>query len=73
MPACAARARGDFAAAPLLPAYCRRRGGTQGFLPRATELLKLGGTFFLGFAPFILAVSLGFGAVRCRRRRQGPA
>jgi len=35
----------------------------QGFLPRATELLKLGGTFFLGFLPFILAVSLAFGAI----------
>lgn len=35
----------------------------QGFFPRAWELAKLGGTFFLGFLPFILAVSLGFGAV----------
>lgn len=35
----------------------------QGFIPRAVELLKLGGVFFLGFAPFILAVSLAFGGI----------
>ena len=29
----------------------------QGFIPRATELVKLGGTFFLAFLPFILVVS----------------
>lgn len=37
--------------------------GLEGFLPRAWELLKLGGSFFLAFAPFILAVSLAFSAI----------
>ncbi|KAL4458760.1 hypothetical protein ABPG75_013625 [Micractinium tetrahymenae] len=37
--------------------------GLEGFLPRAWELLKLGGSFFLAFSPFILAVSLTFGAI----------
>ncbi|KAL4435868.1 hypothetical protein ABPG77_000630 [Micractinium sp. CCAP 211/92] len=37
--------------------------GLEGFLPRAWELLKLGGSFFLAFAPFILAVSLAFAAI----------
>ena len=35
----------------------------QGFLPRATELLKLGLSFFLAFGPFILVVSLAFGGI----------
>lgn len=35
----------------------------QGFLPRAWELLKLGGSFFLAFAPFIIAVALAFSAI----------
>jgi hypothetical protein len=29
-------------------------------IPRATELLKLGGSVFLAFAPFIVAISLAF-------------
>lgn len=35
----------------------------QGLIPRATELLKLGVTFFLAFLPFIAVVSLAFGAI----------
>lgn len=37
--------------------------GLEGFLPRASELLKLGLTFFLAFLPFIAVVSLGFFAI----------
>lgn len=37
--------------------------GLEGFLPRAWELLKLGGSFFLAFAPFIIAVALAFSAI----------
>lgn len=36
---------------------------TQGLIPRATELLKLGGSVFLAFAPFILAISILFGGI----------
>jgi hypothetical protein len=32
-------------------------------IPRATELLKLGGSVFLAFAPFILAISLLFSGI----------
>jgi hypothetical protein len=35
----------------------------QGLIPRATELLKLGGSVFLAFAPFILAISVLFGGI----------
>ena len=37
--------------------------GLEGFLPRATELLKLGLSFFLAFGPFIVAVALAFAAI----------
>jgi hypothetical protein len=42
--------------------------GLEGLLPRASMLVRVGGTFFLGFLPFILVVSLLFSAlywVRC--------
>jgi hypothetical protein len=29
----------------------------QGLVPRASELLKLGGSFFLGFGPLILGIT----------------
>lgn len=35
----------------------------QGLFPRAGELLKLGGSVFLAFVPFILAISLLFGGI----------
>ena len=35
----------------------------QGFIPRASELLKLGLTFFLAFVPFILVISLAFSGI----------
>jgi hypothetical protein len=34
--------------------------GLEGLIPRATELIKLGGSVFLAFAPFIVAISLTF-------------
>lgn len=37
--------------------------GLEGFLPRASELLKLGLSFFLAFGPFIVAVALAFTAI----------
>ncbi|KAF8065708.1 hypothetical protein HT031_002768 [Scenedesmus sp. PABB004] len=37
--------------------------GLEGLIPRAAELLKLGGSVFLAFAPFIVAISLLFGAI----------
>jgi len=37
--------------------------GLEGLIPRATELLKLGGSVFLAFVPFILAISLLFGGI----------
>lgn len=37
--------------------------GLEGLLPRAGELLKLGGSIFLAFVPFIAAISLLFGGV----------
>eukprot|EP00775_Hariotina_reticulata_P001327 gene1327-1671_t len=37
--------------------------GLEGLIPRASELLKLGGSIFLAFAPFILAISLMFGGI----------
>lgn len=35
----------------------------QGLIPRASELLKLGASVFLAFAPFIVAISLLFGGI----------
>jgi len=37
--------------------------GLEGLIPRATELIKLGGTFFLAFAPLILGVAILFGGI----------
>lgn len=37
--------------------------GLEGLIPRASELLKLGGSVFLAFVPFILAISLAFGGI----------
>lgn len=34
--------------------------GLEGLIPRATELIKLGLSFFLAFGPFIVAVTLAF-------------
>lgn len=35
----------------------------QGLIPRGSELLKLGLSFFLAFIPFILVISLAFGGI----------
>lgn len=35
----------------------------QGLIPRATELIRLGGGFFLAFGPFIALISLVFSAI----------
>jgi hypothetical protein len=35
----------------------------QGLIPRATELIKLGLSFFLAFAPLVLGVAVLFGGV----------
>lgn len=32
--------------------------GFEGLVPRATELVKLGGSFFLAFAPFLIGVTV---------------
>lgn len=37
--------------------------GLEGLIPRATELLKLGGSVFLAFLPFIAGISILFGAI----------
>eukprot|EP00877_Chromochloris_zofingiensis_P002515 jgi/Chrzof1/12264/Cz06g27200.t1 len=37
--------------------------GLEGLIPRASELLKLGGSVFLAFAPFILVISLLFSGI----------
>ena len=37
--------------------------GLEGLIPRGSQLLQLGGSFFLAFGPFILFVLLSFGAV----------
>jgi hypothetical protein len=37
--------------------------GLEGLIPRASELLKLGVSFFLAFGPFILGVVLAFGLI----------
>lgn len=37
--------------------------GLEGLIPRGVELLKLGGTFFLAFTPFIIVVALAFGGI----------
>eukprot|EP00878_Enallax_costatus_P022844 GHUV01024274.1.p1 GENE.GHUV01024274.1~~GHUV01024274.1.p1 ORF type:complete len:167 (+),score=34.84 GHUV01024274.1:26-502(+) len=37
--------------------------GLEGLIPRASELLKLGSSVFLAFAPFIVAISLLFGGI----------
>eukprot|EP00798_Chlamydomonas_sp_ICE-L_P030417 gene30417-35422_t len=37
--------------------------GLEGLIPRATELIKLGGSFFLAFAPLLVAAILTFGGV----------
>ncbi len=54
--------RGVCAANPTPP---RCMAALQGFIPRATELVKLGGTFFLAFLPFILVVSVPQQTQRC--------
>ena len=35
----------------------------QGFIPRASELLKLGLSFWLAFLPFILVIALATGGI----------
>ena len=60
------------AAKPLTPPQLAKSRalayeGLEGLLPRAKELVKLGGSFFLGFGPLILlllALSAGTYAVR---------
>lgn len=47
----------------LLPVCCDACLSVQGLIPRASELLKLGGSVFLAFVPFILAISLAFGGI----------
>lgn len=47
----------------LLPLLHTLLAPSQGLIPRATELLKLGGSVFLAFAPFILAISVLFGGI----------
>ena len=37
--------------------------GLEGLVPRGSQLLQLGASFFLAFGPFILFVLLSFGAV----------
>ncbi|GBF94149.1 ribosomal RNA large subunit methyltransferase H [Raphidocelis subcapitata] len=37
--------------------------GLEGLIPRASQLLQLGGSVFLAFAPFILAISLLFAGI----------
>jgi hypothetical protein len=37
--------------------------GLEGLLPRASQLLQLGGSVFLAFAPFILAIALLFAGI----------
>lgn len=37
--------------------------GLEGLIPRGGELIKLGGSVFLGFLPFMLAFSLLFTGV----------
>lgn len=37
--------------------------GLEGLIPRATQLVQLGVSFFLAFGPFILAVIVAFAAV----------
>ena len=37
--------------------------GLEGLIPRATELAKLGLSFFLAFGPFIIAVVLASAAI----------
>lgn len=37
--------------------------GLEGLIPRGSQLLQLGASFFLAFGPFILFVLLSFGAV----------
>jgi hypothetical protein len=37
--------------------------GLEGLIPRASQLLQLGGSVFLAFAPFILAISLLFSGI----------
>lgn len=37
--------------------------GLEGLIPRGSELLKLGLSFFLAFIPFILVISLAFGGI----------
>ena len=48
-------------ARPLLPRH--RVAAVQGLIPRGSELLKLGLSFFLAFIPFILVISLAFGGI----------
>lgn len=37
--------------------------GLEGLIPRGSQLLQLGASFFLAFGPFILFVLVSFGAV----------
>jgi len=37
--------------------------GLEGLIPRASQLVQLGGSVFLAFAPFILAISLLFSGI----------
>lgn len=37
--------------------------GLEGFIPRASELLKLGLSFWLAFLPFILVIALATGGI----------
>lgn len=37
--------------------------GLEGLIPRASQLLQLGGSVFLAFLPFIVAISLVFGGI----------
>lgn len=47
--------------APAAPRATRRP--PQGLIPRASELVKLGGGIFLAFLPFIAAISLLWGLI----------
>lgn len=55
--------------------------GLEGLIPRATELIKLGGSFFLAFGPFLLGVAVlflsvyavfGENFIHSGRANQGP-
>jgi hypothetical protein len=46
-----------------LPTNAPRVDLQEGLIPRVTELVKLGGSFFLAFGPFIVGVALAFACV----------